>query len=168
MWKLFRIYCSAFSPKLFSICAACLNWYPLPLLAAAGSFAFKCFQQKYQSYFSAFRNFPKRKEIQVRWNERIVLQEATQQVKTDNHSSLRTKTALLPAAPETHTRNIGDHLQDCPWARKGWWGEGKLKCHKGLLPGFSHFFSWLSILLGCYKLLAIFQSFDNVDSDSFC
>lgn len=82
----------------------------------------------------------------------LVLQESTQQVKTDNHNSLRTKTALLPAAPETHTRNIGYHLQDCPWARKRGWGEVKLKCHKGLLPGFSLFFSWLSIHLVAVNL----------------
>lgn len=136
-------------PQLISFAPADSNW------VICCHLTFKCFQQKYQSYFSAFWNSKKR-ELQVRWNEGkhlvLVLHEATQQVKTDSNS-LRTRTALLPPAPETHTRNTNCHLQDCHWARKwGGCGKGKLKCHKALLLDFSHFFPWSSIHLVAVNL----------------
>lgn len=154
MWKFFKTHSPAFSPRLFSMSGVCPNWYPLPQLTAPRSFAFKCFQQKYQSPFSAFWNSKKR-EFQIRWNEGkplvLVLHEAAQQVKTDN--SLRTSTALLPPAPETHpgTQTAVFTTATEPESGGGW-GKGKLKCHKAFLLDFSHFFPWSSIHLVAVNL----------------
>lgn len=80
------------------------------------------------------------------------------------------RSILFPLEPGIPSRNMACHLLNASELRRSGQkgcGEGKLKCHKVLLPCFVCLFFFDEYSFDCCKFLNIFQNFNKADSDNF-
>lgn len=96
-----------------------------------------------------------------------VLQEGPRQVGSNNHNSLRSRSAPFPLAPGTHADDVGSIFKTAAHPGRRAWGQEKLKATK-VSSGESVSFFLIKHSSGCCKSLTSFQSSNKIDFDSFC
>lgn len=99
----------------------------------------------------------------------LVLQKATQHLKTSCHKSLRIRSILCPVVLGIYMGNV----ECCSQSHEGVGDIIRLRCHRSLLPRFRCLFVYLFFYLtkhspDCCKLLICFWNSDKVFSQSFC